>query len=468
PFSDFVQDQIAGDLRAGDGDSFDARRIVATGALAIGNWGGGDSDKRKMLTDIADDQVDLVGRAFLGLTIGCARCHDHKFNPITTADYYGLAGVFFSTHILPDVGAPTEGSPVLRIALASPSELAERTRRAAREQELAGQVLAAFGGWPLTKGVRDVGGNAALVALRNEDETPSLLVNRGDASATAGTLTVPARSVALHPSPQAGVAVAFDAKGLLAARVRGRIADGDAHCGDGIEWTLERAGAGATVLLAKGAIDNGGAMALADAATGAEGAGVNCRAALEKIVLAPGDELRLMILPRGGYECDTTIVELTIDELPAETPASVPPRTWDLAADVLSDIAGGGPSNPVLAKNGARWRFLDRRTGGASPAPLAALAAYAKTEMEAGRVAPEVVAALEEFATLRASAPPPLIYANGAQEGGVPNSEHAGVHDVAIHGRGRYDRLGAIVPRRFPRILAGDVQAPVGEGSGRR
>ena len=461
PFSDFVQDQIAGDLRAGDAVAFDARRIIATGALAIGNWGGGDSDKRKMLTDIADDQVDLVGRAFLGLTIGCARCHDHKFDPITNADYYGLAGVFFSTHILPDVGSPTEGSPVLRIPLASPSELAERARRAAREQELAGRVLAAVGGWPLAKVARDVAGNADLVARFGDGDTPSLLVNHGDATTPLGTLTLPPHAVSLHPSPQAGVAVAFDAKGLLAASVRGRVADGDAHCGDGVEWTLERAGAGASVLLAKGAIDNGGAMALADSENGS---------ALEKIVLAPGDELRFTILPRGGYECDTTVVELTVDELLAETPACVPPRTWDLAADLLADVAGGGPSNPVVARNGARWRFLDRRTGGASPAQLAALAAYAKAELEkeAGRVAPEVVVALEEFAALRASAPLPLIYANGAQEGGVPNSEHAGVHDVAIHGRGRYDRLGATVPRRFPRILAGDVQPPVGEGSGRR
>ena len=461
PFSDFVQDQIAGDLRAGDAVAFDARRIIATGALAIGNWGGGDSDKRKMLTDIADDQVDLVGRAFLGLTIGCARCHDHKFDPITNADYYGLASVFFSTHILPDVGSPTEGSPVLRIPLASPSELAERARRAAREQELAGRVLAAVGGWPLAKVARDVAGNADLVARFGDGDTPSLLVNHGDATTPLGTLTLPPHAVSLHPSPQAGVAVAFDAKGLLAASVRGRVADGDAHCGDGVEWTLERAGAGASVLLAKGAIDNGGAMALADSENGS---------ALEKIVLAPGDELRFTILPRGGYECDTTVVELTVDELLAETPACVPPRTWDLAADLLADVAGGGPSNPVVARNGARWRFLDRRTGGASPAQLAALAAYAKAELEkeAGRVAPEVVVALEEFAALRASTPLPLIYANGAQEGGVPNSEHAGVHDVAIHGRGRYDRLGATVPRRFPRILAGDVQPPVGEGSGRR
>jgi hypothetical protein len=46
----------------------------------------------------------VPARTFLGLTVACARCHDHKFDPISQADYYGLAGIFFSTHILPNVG----------------------------------------------------------------------------------------------------------------------------------------------------------------------------------------------------------------------------------------------------------------------------------------------------------------------------------------------------------------------------
>ena len=61
----------------------------------------------------------------------------------------------------------------------------------------------------------------------------------------------------------------------------------------------------------------------------------------------------------------------------------------------------------------------------------------------------------------------PIPYANGAQEGGVPGSPHAGVHDVSIHIRGRYDRLGEHVPRRFPEIVAGRQQTPITSGSGR-
>ena len=59
------------------------------------------------------------------------------------------------------------------------------------------------------------------------------------------------------------------------------------------------------------------------------------------------------------------------------------------------------------------------------------------------------------------------MFANGTQEGGVPGSPHAGAHDVQLHIRGRYDRLGDTVPRRFPEVLAGAKQTPIASGSGR-
>ncbi|HCP13011.1 MAG TPA: hypothetical protein DIT89_11820, partial [Planctomycetaceae bacterium] len=54
-------------------------------------------DEKKLMLDIIDEQLDTIGRSMLGLTIGCARCHDHKFDPLTQADYYSLAGMFQST-----------------------------------------------------------------------------------------------------------------------------------------------------------------------------------------------------------------------------------------------------------------------------------------------------------------------------------------------------------------------------------
>ena len=103
PFDQFVSEQLAGDLLPSTGDvKKDYDQITATGFLQVGTKPVVMRDKKQMLLDIADEQLHTTGVAFLGLTIGCARCHDHKFDPIPTADYYSLAGIFTSTHVMAD------------------------------------------------------------------------------------------------------------------------------------------------------------------------------------------------------------------------------------------------------------------------------------------------------------------------------------------------------------------------------
>lgn len=98
PYDRFVREQIAGDLLPDSGDLPERfERLIATGFLALGPKMLAEDDPVKMQMDIIDEQVDTVGRAILGLTLGCARCHDHKFDPIPTEDYYSLAGIFKST-----------------------------------------------------------------------------------------------------------------------------------------------------------------------------------------------------------------------------------------------------------------------------------------------------------------------------------------------------------------------------------
>src|SRR6185312_11585707 len=135
PYDQFLTKQIAGDLLPSPG-GINREGIIATGLLALGNWGGGDADKEKLLTDIADDQVDVVSRTFMGLTMACARCHDHKFDPISTADYYGLAGIFFSTHILPEKGYLSHGTGRLRIPLVAPAVVEKHEQIQARSRKL--------------------------------------------------------------------------------------------------------------------------------------------------------------------------------------------------------------------------------------------------------------------------------------------------------------------------------------------
>ena len=98
PYDQFVREQIAGDLLpAPDESGVNRRGIIATGFLALGPKAVAQQDKKKMLYDVYDEQVDVTSKAFMGLTLSCARCHNHKFDPLLTRDYYSMLGIFAST-----------------------------------------------------------------------------------------------------------------------------------------------------------------------------------------------------------------------------------------------------------------------------------------------------------------------------------------------------------------------------------
>lgn len=101
-FDQFVKEQIAGDLLPFDSHDQRLEQIVATGFLALGPTNYEQQDKELLTMEVIDEQVDTVGRAFLAMTLGCARCHDHKFDPIPMADYYAMAGIFKNTQSLVD------------------------------------------------------------------------------------------------------------------------------------------------------------------------------------------------------------------------------------------------------------------------------------------------------------------------------------------------------------------------------
>ena len=106
PFNRFVMEQIAGDLLPGQNAEEKQRGIVATGFLALGPKPLAQQDRIQMIYDVVDEQIDTTSKAFLGLTVACARCHDHKFDPILTRDYYALAGIFASTEAFRNLGRP--------------------------------------------------------------------------------------------------------------------------------------------------------------------------------------------------------------------------------------------------------------------------------------------------------------------------------------------------------------------------
>jgi hypothetical protein len=140
PVNRFFQEQIAGDLLPATDQRERNELIVATGYLAIGPWAIVLADKPQLQMDTIDEQLELIGRGMLGLTLGCSRCHDHKFDPITLQDYYGMAGILKSTRTLHGKYKP-DGvfSDVNKVSLVETAE--ERQQREKKlqvyEQEIA-------------------------------------------------------------------------------------------------------------------------------------------------------------------------------------------------------------------------------------------------------------------------------------------------------------------------------------------
>ncbi len=142
PYDEFIRDQLAGDLadQTMPGAGGMPRR-VATAFLCIGPKMLAEDDQVKMEMDIVDEQLDTSCRVFMGVTTGCARCHDHKFDPISTAEYYAMAGIFKSTRTMENfkVVARWQESPV-----GSPEEMAAleaQLSRVKKQESLVAEVM---------------------------------------------------------------------------------------------------------------------------------------------------------------------------------------------------------------------------------------------------------------------------------------------------------------------------------------
>jgi cytochrome c553 len=555
PYDEFVRNQIAGDLLPAPNTSkadgaFNVSGTIASTMLAIGNWGNGDADKDKILTDIADDQLDVVCRTFMGLTVACARCHDHKFDPISQRDYYALAGIFFSTHILAKLTPKGAGEQIQSIPLASKVELKrrdeyakrvanlEKSLNAQREQQAQalartlkseagryvlaawdyqnrgtekvaesfdtfasehGLIAPALRQWidrlglgnskPLSTPLREILGNAGVYAWKGSADTPSITANASEKSLTILSFTLPPRSISVHPGPTSGVVVGWQSPIAGKVRMTGRLADGDAGGGDGVGWLIERRNDRAARTLASGDIPNGGTMAFG------QGLGADSLASVE---VKAGDWLRLIVLPKTSHTCDTTTVDLVISSWDS-------PAAWDLTRDCSGDLLAGNPHSDRIGNNTV-WHFDELAGVRSTDAELERLLSSWRKAVSEGqdrasieRAANELGASYtledrrspfwldepsaesafpsearehlrmlrEELERLKQAPPPPLPFANAAQDGGVPESPHAGAHDVRIHHRGRYDRLGDLVPRGFPEILVDETSEPILDGSGR-
>lgn len=109
PYDQFLREQVAGDLLPAATPRQRDAQLIATGFLALGARDVNQRFRVRFVMDNVDEQLDTLGRAVLALSIGCARCHNHKFDPIPTADYYALAGIFVSTDLCAGVRSKMGG-----------------------------------------------------------------------------------------------------------------------------------------------------------------------------------------------------------------------------------------------------------------------------------------------------------------------------------------------------------------------
>ncbi|MEM1441719.1 MAG: PSD1 and planctomycete cytochrome C domain-containing protein [Verrucomicrobiota bacterium] len=100
PYDQFLSEQIAGDLMEAENEEQLKELLVATGFLALGSMNLNEGNRELAQLDRIDEQIDTLGRSVLALSVSCARCHDHKFDPVAQHDYYALGGVFASTETL--------------------------------------------------------------------------------------------------------------------------------------------------------------------------------------------------------------------------------------------------------------------------------------------------------------------------------------------------------------------------------
>ena len=148
PYDQFVREQVAGDLLPASDPRTRAEQMIATGFLALGSKAHDAENRGQFVLDVIDEQIEATTRAFLGLTVACARCHDHKIDPISQRDYYALSGIFRSTQTcagtLAGVFPNFNASPLIELSEAAnqPSAIPAMTleQRARLESRIAALV----------------------------------------------------------------------------------------------------------------------------------------------------------------------------------------------------------------------------------------------------------------------------------------------------------------------------------------
>jgi hypothetical protein len=221
PFDRFITEQLAGDLVPAKSEAERDRLMTATGFLAIGGKLLFETNADRFFLDLVDEQINATTLAFMGLSVACARCHDHKFDPITSRDYYALAGIFRSTEPRMGFNYPFLGRPHSPAVITGGAEGSQQAAVYEAHQKLvqqaqrnAGQLRNEFREKPTAE--RESAEGQALKQRVDEAQAKLLTLQRGSPPAPPYVMAVVdrAKPVDYHVLEKGEV----DSPGELAAR----------------------------------------------------------------------------------------------------------------------------------------------------------------------------------------------------------------------------------------------------------
>ncbi|GAA5506348.1 PSD1 and planctomycete cytochrome C domain-containing protein [Novipirellula caenicola] len=455
PFDEFIREQIAGDIlaSAGPADRY-AERVTATGFLAIGKRYGYAPEPDYQYLDFAD-VIDSVGRSILGLSLGCARCHDHKFDPVSAEDYYALYGIFESTKWAFPGGEvhkrPAHFPPLVPAAEAARLDKAKADKLARLDEEIARgkQDRAALDGKSFAGGV-DLG---------FEEQPLGKPPAKSWLSSGPNTIHADAQSpfTHIHPVGTRGVRVGTSRShdGIRYVFDQALRAKPGKH----IHFTIDfRTAADATqqaayrFFLGRGVVQS---LAVECSVTATEFA-IRSGGQWDVIrTLEPGTWYTLRITLDHEKKTYAGIVG-TIDDLSEFDDKPLSPN-WDGIVDTFICDGIGHVSGPAPTRDIDNLGLQETAFGIPGSGPVVIPEPAPGTEQRLAELDAQLAAATKQRDTIAAT--PAYAVAYGVSEGTPTNTR--------IQQRGEPERLGDEVPRRFLKVLGGDALPPDASGSGR-
>ena len=455
PFDQFVRDQIAGDILARSRPPEDfSRSVTATGFLAIGKRYGYAPNPDYQYLDFAD-VIDSVSRSILGLSVGCARCHDHKYDPLTAADYYAMYGIFQST-VWAFPGGEEQKRPSQFPPLVPPEEAARRDQaKAAEIARLDGEIAKL----KAEKATLDGNAFAGGIDLAFEGQALGKPLAAPWLSAGAVVAAAEAQSPFAHVHPAGARGARLSCKesgdGVRYVFQPGLRATSNQLMHFTVDFRTVAAGeqpGSYRFYLGRGVVQS---VAL-DCSVSATEFAVRNGANWEVIrKVEPGTWYTLRITLDPAKKIFSGIVGTAADLTKFEEKGLGP--TWDGVADTFICDGNGHVPGPALTRDldniGLQTQPFNA-PGGEAVRPPALPADWkervAKLDVD--------LAALTKAREAEASRVPyPVAY--GVSEGKPVNAR--------LQKRGEPDQLGDEVPRRFLEILGNDAVPAESQGSGR-